>query len=98
MKRIMTLVLALMLVCSLAACGCQMNTGPDTNTTETNNTTQSTTTAPTIMDPTILDPTFETNIPDSNVNDNSTNNTDGTQNNIGNGSASGSDNATGRGY
>lgn len=84
MKKWCALTIALLLVFSTSACGCQ-NSGDmsgDTTLTPTSTTkgTESTpaTTDP-IVDPTILDPTFETNIPDSTVNDNSTNGTDSTK-------------------
>ena len=62
MKTIGVIMLTVLLLGSLSACGRK-----DKETTPTTNT-ETTSTFPTIVDPTIMDPTLETNIPDPNVN------------------------------
>ena len=84
MKQWLALTLAILVMASLAACGCQ-NSNMGSNTTNTTAaTTETTQPAPKatepILDPTILDPTFETNIPDEQVNENSTNSADNSTN------------------
>ena len=84
MKKLCALILAMLLVFSMSACGCQNSKDMDNNMTQSPTSTTERTepstadTMPSIVDPTILDPTFETNIPDGTVNENSTTDTDGT--------------------
>ena len=80
MKKLFTIALALVLTCSLAACGCQAQEPSQPTTAPTTMpTTAPATTAPTPL-PTentepMMDPSTETNIPDPEVDSNSTEST-----------------------
>ena len=90
MKKLFTIVLALVLTFALAACGCQANTKVEPTTKATTAPTTVATTAPTtepatampstdVTLPIIEDPTMDTNIPDPSVDTSMPDMTEGTE-------------------